>query len=59
MKNEFLFWMAMLPSCKVVVTGLVVELIIYMPLQRSDMRMAIGDRHHAINLSFCSNTNLK
>ncbi len=59
MKNEFLFWMAMLPSCKVVVTGLVVELIIYMPLKWSDMWIAICDRYHASNLSFCSSINLK
>lgn len=59
MKNEFLFWMAILPSCHVVVTGLVVELIIEMPLNWSDTLTAIQNHYLGIELRNFSFTNLK
>jgi len=37
MKNEILFWMAVLPSCQVSLVGLVVEIEIEIPLSPSQL----------------------
>lgn len=59
MKNEFLFWMAILPSCHVVVTGLVVVLVIQMPLNWSDTLTAIQNQYSICDVRRYSFTNLK
>jgi hypothetical protein len=45
MKNEILFWMAVMPSCKVSLVGLVVEIEIEMPLSRSQMLELMHSRY--------------
>jgi hypothetical protein len=57
MKNEVLFWMAILPSCKVSIIGLVVELEIHMPLNWSDTWKVIIDHYSQKQFTF-SPTNI-
>jgi hypothetical protein len=45
MKNEILFWMGVLPSCKVTVVGIIVTLEIELTISMSDLIELVHQRY--------------